>query len=474
MEGEISMGEAELVEKQAAESLWQNCFIIFESFVDKSTYEMIIKNIKPVPVNGETFELQVQRSWQKDKLEKYLEALTNVYCDKAGKKIKFKLTVGKNGHKDNHVTTPLPAITQEEITKKAPFEKKQMDYKKSKEIKLDASYLFDNFVVGNGNSMAAAAANAVANSPATAYNPLFIYGGAGLGKTHLLNAIGNRVLKNDENARIVYVSSENFMNDFVESIQNKRMQQFRRKYRYSDLFLIDDIQFIKNREQMQEEFFHTFNELHGAKSQIVITSDRPPKDIPTLEDRLRSRFEMGLIVDIQPPELETRMAILKKKADSMKIKISNEVITFIAEHVTSNIRELEGALNKIVLHTSLTGREVDMDLCAEALQGVFGEAKPRNLTVSSIQEKVCEYYDVSIEDLLGSCRESKLITPRHVAIYLSRELLGASFPAIGKAFGGKHHTTILSAYNNINKNRKSSSTRVDLENIRNLLKKCSG
>ncbi|MCE1248558.1 MAG: chromosomal replication initiator protein DnaA [Firmicutes bacterium] len=463
------MGEAELIQTQTAESLWQNCFVIFESFVDKSTFEMIIKNISPVPVNGETFELQVQRPWQKDKLEKYLEALTNVYCDKVGKQIKFKLTVGKNGHKDNHVTTP-----HEEIPKKAPIEKKQMDYRKNKEIKLDPNYLFDNFVVGNGNSMAAAAANAVANSPATAYNPLFIYGGAGLGKTHLLNAIGNRVLKNDENARIVYVSSENFMNDFVESIQNKKMQQFRRKYRYSDLFLIDDIQFIKNREQMQEEFFHTFNELHGAKSQIVITSDRPPKDIPTLEDRLRSRFEMGLIVDIQPPELETRMAILRKKADSMKIKISNEVITYIAEHVTSNIRELEGALNKIVLHTSLTGREVDMDLCAEALQGVFADSKPRNLTISTIQERVCEYFDIGTDELLGSCRESKLIIPRHLAIYLSRELLGASFPAIGKAFGGKHHTTILSAYNNINKNRKNSSIKVDLENIRNLLKKSGG
>jgi len=474
------MGNIILSEQEILNSLWQDCFSYFESLVDKATYEMVLKNIQPVSVNEDTVELQLPWQWQKDKIEKYIPSIALFYSEKAGRKINFDLKVGKNGNNKNHVQakfqSPIEYPIPMEIKKPpgVPIKRRTMNNRKQEVPKLSPKYTFDTFIVGSGNRIAAAAAQAVAEAPAQAYNPLFIYGGVGLGKTHLLHAIAHEVLRKNPEATVVYVSAEKFMNDLVESIQDKKMKLFRRKYRYTNVFLIDDIHFIKNKETMQEEFFHTFNELHGAKSQIVLTSDRPPKNIPTLEDRLRSRFEWGLIADIHPPELETRMAILKKKAIIEKLDVPNEVISYIAEKVPSNIRELEGALNRIICFASLLKQPVDMNLAIQALKDILPDSRPRHLTISFIQEKICEYYGVRIEDLLGPRRESKLVIPRHTAMYLCRELLGSSFPGIGKAFGGRDHTTVMNAYKNIRKRKRNPSTRNDLENIRNMLKDTGG
>jgi chromosomal replication initiator protein len=264
------------------------------------------------------------------------------------------------------------------------------------------------------------------------------------------------------------------MNDMIESIQNKKMRDFRKKYRNVSVLLIDDIQFIKNKESMQEEFFHTFNELHSSKSQIVITSDRPPKDIPTLEDRLRSRFEWGVIADISPPDVETRIAILKKKAENELIDVPGEVIMYIAEKIPSNIRELEGALNRVICYGSLMNLPITMDLSLQALRSILPDNGSRHLTQSMIQEKTCEYYNIRMEELIGKCRDSKLVIPRQVAMYIIKELLGTSFPNIGKAFGGRDHTTVMHACRKIEKMKREPSIKNDIQNIRDMLKTNGG
>ena len=469
------MGETRTIDQKEILNAWVDCYNDFEDTVDKATYEMVIKNIHPVAVDPNTVELQIPRAWQKDQLEKHLSSITEIYNSQLGRKVSFRIKLGNNGNGKSSSDETSPIIERQEIPEVIkPPEPVKKRKSKHEVPKLDPRHTFDTYIVGSCNRIAAAAAQAVAEAPASAYNPLFIYGGSGLGKTHLLNAVAHRVLKDNPDANVVYVTAENFMNDLVESIQDKKMKQFRRKYRNTKVFLIDDIQFIKNKETMQEEFFHTFNELHGAKSQIVISSDRPPKNIPTLEDRLRSRFEWGLIVDIHPPELETRMAILRKKAEIDNLIVPNEVINYIAEKIPSNIRELEGALNRIICFASLLKQPVTMDLAIQALKDILPDSKPRHLTITSIQEKVCEYFGISVEDLLGSRRESKLVTPRHIAMYLSRELLGSSFPSIGKSFGGRDHTTIMNAYNKIKKKKRNPSVRGDIDNIKNMLKTIGG
>lgn len=470
------MSEVIISTQDKADSLWQSCFDGFEEVIDKSTFEMVLKYTKPIYRERDFIELSVSKGWQKDRLEKSIDLISGLLSNKSGRKINITVSLNKNGDSENNLLEQNLQLIDKSNGKQKdpPVPKKTYTPKGDKEFILDPRYIFDTFVVGNGNRIAEAAAQAVAEAPAKAYNPLFIYGGVGLGKTHLLHAIGNKVLKKNPDARIVYVSAEKFMNDFVESIQEKKMKQFRRKYRFSDVFLIDDIQFIKNKELMQEEFFHTFNELHGAKSQIVITSDRSPKDIPTLEDRLRSRFEWGLIADIQAPELETRIAILRKKAKLENIDVSSEVISYIAEKIPSNIRELEGALNRVVCEASLSRQKIDLDLCITALKEIIPNSKPKHLTIPFIQEKVCEYYGIEIEDMLGSCREARLVLPRHIAMYLSKELLGTSFPAVAKEFGGKDHVTVMNACKRIAKKLKDPSIKNDIENVKSMLKNLSG
>ncbi len=307
-------------------------------------------------------------------------------------------------------------------------------------------YQFENFVVGSSNRLAHAAAMAVAESPSRAYNPLFIYGGSGLGKTHLMHAIGQAVLKKDPRKKVVYVSSEAFTNEFIYLLRENRLEAFKNRYRTTDILLIDDIQFLTNKSQTQEEFFHTFNALHDAGKQIVISSDRPPKELNPLEERLRSRFEWGLITDIQPPDWETRCAILQQKAINEQMELDDEVAYFIADKVRANIRELEGALNKVIYYTQLSQkRHIDMAIAKEALRGVLPEDEPPKLTISLIQKAVADYYQITVEDLKGKKKDRFVTYPRQVAMYLCRELMGATQPQIGRDFGNRDHTTVIHA-----------------------------
>ena len=314
---------------------------------------------------------------------------------------------------------------------------------------LNPKYTFDTFVVGNSNRFAHAACYAVAEAPARSYNPLFIYGGVGLGKTHLMQAIGHHIIGKDATADIVYVSSEQFTNELINSIKDDETSAFRNKYRTIDVLLVDDIQFLAGKERTQEEFFHTFNALYEANKQIVISSDRPPRDIPTLEDRLRSRFEWGLITDIQAPDLETRIAILRKKAQLENFTVPDDVSVYIATHIQANIRELEGALIRIVAYANISGRPVSLELAAETLEDVLPPPGPRQITVDEIKEVVADYFGLKIDDLESKRRSRPVVVPRQIAMYLIREMTECSLAQIGNEFGGRDHTTALHAYDKI-------------------------
>jgi chromosomal replication initiator protein len=314
---------------------------------------------------------------------------------------------------------------------------------------LNPRYTFDTFVVGNSNRFAHAASLAVAEAPARAYNPLFIYGGVGLGKTHLMQAIGHYVLEQNPGSKVVYVTSEKFTNDLINAIGKKSMVEFRDRYRNIDVLLVDDIQFVAGKESTQEEFFHTFNALYEANKQIVMSSDRPPKEIPTLEERLRSRFEWGLTTDIQPPDLETRIAILRKKAASDSLEIPEEVLSYIANRVHSNIRELEGALNRVIAVASLSRRSISVEIAEEALKDIVGSVRQRQITIEMIQNAVANHYSIKAADMRSKKRTRAVTFPRQIAMYLARELTDSSLPRIGEEFGGRDHTTVLHAYEKI-------------------------
>jgi chromosomal replication initiator protein len=322
---------------------------------------------------------------------------------------------------------------------------------------LNPKYTFDSFVIGSSNRFAHAAALAVAEAPAKAYNPLFIYGGTGLGKTHLLQAIAAYVIEHSGalTARTLtarYVTSETFMNDFINSLRDKRIEGFKQRYRHYDVLLVDDIQFFEHKERIQEEFFHTFNSLHEAGRQIVISSDRPPRAISTLESRLRSRFEWGLITDIQPPDLETRIAILRKKVKTDAIHVpDSQVLTFVASRISTNIRELEGALTRVVAFSSLTARPMTVELAQEVLKDVFPQGEIPEISIEQIQQVVTERFDMSMQELTGDRRSQAIVYPRQVAMYLCRELTDSSLPKIGKNFGGRDHTTVIHATSKIAK-----------------------
>jgi chromosomal replication initiator protein len=311
-------------------------------------------------------------------------------------------------------------------------------------------YTFDSFVIGSSNRFAHAAALAVAEAPAQAYNPLFIYGSTGLGKTHLLQAVAQYVAEHSSALSVRYVTSEAFVNDFINSLRDKRIEGFKQRYRAYDVLLIDDVQFFEGKERFQEEFFHTFNSLYEAGSQIVLSSDRPPRDIATLEERLRSRFEWGLITDIQPPDLETRIAILRKKVKVDGIHVEDEqVLTFIAGRVSTNIRELEGALTRVVAFSSLTGRPMTVELAQDVLRDVFPQGEAAEVSIKRIQDLVAERFDLTHDELCGDKRSQNIVYPRQVAMYLSRELTDSSLPKIGKEFGGRDHTTVIHATSKI-------------------------
>lgn len=417
-------------------SLWEKTLQLIKGELSPPSFNAFFKQIKPLQIQSNTLILLVPNDFTKGILEdRYLNLIESSVNQLSLKKHNIKFVLSENEVKGLDKDQQLDDDKQ--IRKKYP--------------NLNPKYTFDTFVIGNSNRFAHAACVAVAEAPARAYNPLFLYGGVGLGKTHLMHAIGHHIMEQKKDPKVVYVSSEKFTNELINSIKDDRNEEFRNKYRNVDVLLIDDIQFIAGKERTQEEFFHTFNSLHEANKQIIISSDRPPKEIPTLEDRLRSRFEMGLITDIQAPDFETRMAILRKKAQMEDIDVPNEVTVYIAKNIKSNIRELEGALTRVVAYSSLTNRTISFELASEALKDIITTSKHEEITVNRIKEKVSVVFSLKMEDFNSKKRTRSISYPRQVAMYLSRELTDLSLPKIGEEFGGRDHTTVIHAHDKISK-----------------------
>lgn len=425
--------------------LWNQTLLIIEDRVSKPSYDTWFKHTKADSIDQATNTITIiaPNEFARDWLEnRYFAIITDALVELTGAELETKFILPEDEYKFKVDKTNKKIISPLQ-------EKDNTTFESTPKNMLNPKYTFDTFVIGNGNRFAHAASLAVAEAPAKAYNPLFIYGGVGLGKTHLMHAIGHYVMEHNPNAKVVYLSSEKFTNEFINSIRDNKAVDFRNKYRNVDVLLIDDIQFLAGKEQTQEEFFHTFNALHEDLKQIVISSDRPPKEIPTLEDRLRSRFEWGLITDITPPDLETRIAILRKKAKAENLDIPNEVMLYIANSIDTNIRELEGALIRIVAYSSLINQDMNADLAAEALKDIIPNAKPKVLTIPLIQKIVAEYFQIKVDDLKAKKRTKAVTYPRQIAMYLSREMTDNSLPKIGQEFGGRDHTTVIHAHDKI-------------------------
>jgi len=424
------------------DSLWNQSLSKMEKKISKPSFETWLKSTKAYMLQGDILTVTAPNEFARDWLEeRYSHLISEVLLELTGEELEVKFIIPSN-QEDDEFIVPAPG------KKRKKNEHAQNDFNQSM---LNTKNTFDTFVIGSGNRFAHAASLAVAEAPAKAYNPLFIYGGVGLGKTHLMHAIGHYVLEHNPRAKVVYLSSEKFTNEFINSIRDNKAGEFRDKYRSVDVLLIDDIQFLAGKEQTQEEFFHTFNALHEESKQIVISSDRPPKEIPTLEDRLRSRFEWGLITDITPPDLETRIAILRKKAKAEGLDIPNEAMLYIANQIDSNIRELEGALIRVVAYSSLINKDINADLAAEALKDIIPSSKPRIITILDIQKTVGQHYSIRLEDFKAKKRTKTVAFPRQIAMYLSRELTDFSLPKIGDEFGGRDHTTVIHAHEKISK-----------------------
>lgn len=418
------------MQSHSAQALWQQALELLSRQISQPSFETWIQSAQPLSLQGNTLYLSVPHEFARDWLR---DQYSNV--------IKNTLKLLTNRPMDIQFVLP-PGLDQ-----RVPVEE-------CLSMPLNPNYTFSSFVVGNSNRFAHAASLAVAENPSKAYNPLFIYGGVGLGKTHLMHALSHHVLANIPQYRVVYVSSEHFTNELINSIRDDKTEEFRGKYRHIDVLLVDDVQFLAGKERTQEEFFHTFNTLYEANRQIILCSDRPPKDIPTLEDRLRSRFEWGLIADIQPPDLETRIAILQKKAEIEGAVLSQDVMVYIAENFQANIRELEGALIRVAAYTSFYQRQVDVDTAAAILTDMLPQKKQSRITIPVIQKVVANSYNVKPDDLRAKKRNRSIALPRQVAMYLAREYTDSSFPGIGEAFGGRDHTTVIHACEKIGRELK--------------------
>jgi chromosomal replication initiator protein len=422
--------------------LWSTVLDALERKYSKPIFEMWLKPIRPIAMNETELVLAVQSSFARDWVEYRLKAdISEVLAELLGQALALRFVIA----------TDVPDEAPDVDDCPPPARPLIEDLRHGN---LNQRYTFAEFVAGNSNRFAHAASQAVAEAPARAYNPLFLYGGVGLGKTHLMHAIGHRVLSQDPNTNVVYVSSEKFTNEFIIAIKNNQTVEFRNKYRHVDVLLIDDIQFLEGKEQTQEEFFHTFNSLHEARRQLVISSDRPPKEIQTLESRLRSRFEWGLQTDIQPPDLETREAILRKKAESEKIPVPNDVTSFIAKVIPSNIRELEGALIRVVAYASVTKSPISAELASEVLKNVVNSVLTRRITVQLIKEKVAKAHGLTVKEMDQQRRDQRIAAPRQIAMYLACELTDNSLPQIAREFQKKDHTTIMYARDKV-KNQMS-------------------
>ncbi|OLN22331.1 chromosomal replication initiation protein DnaA [Domibacillus antri] len=426
------------------DDLWNKVLENIQTRISKPSYDTWVKSTKAHSLHGDAIVVAAPNFFNRDWLEgHYTHLMSEIINDLTGEKLDVYF-ISPDVHDFETYVPPKHQQEQEAANQKT-------NGQDTIQSMLNPKYTFDTFVIGSGNRFAHAASLAVAEAPAKAYNPLFIYGGVGLGKTHLMHAIGHYVLEHNPGAKVVYLSSEKFTNEFINSIRDNKAVEFRNKYRNVDVLLIDDIQFLAGKEQTQEEFFHTFNTLHEESKQIIISSDRPPKEIPTLEDRLRSRFEWGLITDITPPDLETRIAILRKKARAENLDVPNEVMLYIANQIDTNIRELEGALIRVVAYSSLINKEVNANVAADALKDIIPGARPKVITIPDIQRVVGEQYDIRLEDFKAKKRTKSVAFPRQVAMYLSRELTDFSLPKIGEEFGGRDHTTVIHAHEKISK-----------------------
>jgi chromosomal replication initiator protein len=417
------------------DQLWRDASKILQRMLNPELFNRWFAPIKPVEVNQDVLVLGVANEFYQIWLQdNFLTLIREAVNQVTRQPMQVRLAVSQGLKVPPEL--PQPTSTSHE---KRPSVRVDLD------VRLNPRYTFDSFVVGPNNNFAHAAALAVAQSPAKAYNPLFVYGGVGLGKTHLMQAIGHASFSGGKSRKVCYITCEQFTNDFIQAIQNSTMIKFRKKYRQVDVLLIDDIQFLGGKERMQDEFFHTFNTLFDAHKQIVLSSDRPAAEIANLENRLVSRFEWGLVTELQLPALETRIAILKKKAAMIDVKLSDQVLEFIAEKIRTNIRRLEGALVRVASYTSLTGKEVSRDQLENLLRDALHEEARRTITIESIQKKVAEHFDIRIADMTSRRRPQNVAFPRQVAMYLSRTLTSRSLADIGESFGGRDHGTVLHA-----------------------------
>jgi len=416
------------------DKIWNQTTDQIRTLLNTETYNLWFSTVQPISLNQSSITLEVPNEfsevWLKDN---YLELLQDALATASGRKLKIKFKVAESG---GDVQAPVkPARGKSTSTKKVS----------DGDLVFNPRNTFDTFVVGNNNSFAHAAAMAVAQQPGKAYNPLFLYGGTGLGKTHLLHAVGQHVVGSKKEAKVSYVSSEKFTNEYIAAIQENQLVKFRKKYRQTDVLLIDDIQFLAGKERIQEEFFHTFNALHEAHKQIVLTCDRPASEIQNLEHRLVSRFEWGLVTDLQPPDVETRLAILRNKVKTMGVEIPGDVLAFLANRIRTNIRRLEGALIRVASYAHLTGKQLTNDVVENLLREILQEEGRHTITIEVIQKKVAEKFDLRMADMTSKRRPENIAFPRQIAMFLSRQLTEHSLSAIGEAFGGRDHGTVLHA-----------------------------
>lgn len=446
---------------------WQDCLSTLEKKISPQNFSTWIRPIRLKDITGNLVHLVVPnrfiRDWINENYQEIIEdTISQLINDKC--RIKFEISA-TNTIPENEITEKdsiVKAIKKTDITS-AETEKKNSG------LYLNDKYTFEDFVPGSSNQFAYAAAMAVANNPATTYNPLFIYGGVGLGKTHIINAIGNEIINKNNNLKVCYYSSEKFMNELINCLRYAKMDEFRQKFRSMDVLLIDDVQFIAGKERTQEEFFHTFNALYESHKQIVVTSDKFPKDIPCLEERLRSRFEWGLIADIQPPDIETKQAILKMKADQNGIYLPEDVTLFLANSISSNVRELEGYLIRIGAYASLTSTPINLNMAKEILKNILIE-KNKEISIEEIQKNVAAYFSIKVSDLKSAKRLKALVIPRQIAMYISRQLTSCSYPEIGDKFGGKDHSTIIHAIKKIERQLEEDyQLKITVENLKNSL-----
>jgi chromosomal replication initiator protein len=431
------------------ENLWEKVVSQLKRDIGSQYFATWLTPIKFTTLEEDLLTLTVPSVFHKNWiLDHYISPIQNTINESAGRPINIKFKIERT---ENQVENPL---SKNHFVKKEEKEKYLSHEDRMISCKLDRKYKFENFVIGPSNQLAHAGSFSCADRPGMQYNPLFVYGGVGLGKTHLLSAIGHHILEKNKKFKICFLSAERFMNDMIACLRYDKMEAFRKKYRHdTDVLLMDDVHFLGGKDGTQEEFFHTFNFLHEAKRQIVISADKFPSEIPYLEERLRSRFEWGLIADIQPPEIETRIAILKKKAEHDKIDLDDEVAIFIAEHINSNIRQLEGALLRIESSASLTGEKITIQLASKALQHLIKDTK-RALTIDAVQKTVATFFNITTADLKSAVKKKIVTYPRQIAIYLGRKHIGLSTPSLGESFGGRDHSTVIHAIRKIEKKLK--------------------